>query len=469
MDDKISSLLEWLRQDDEFYLNECVEIKDTVQSGRGVYLDCGELKLNTPIVSIPGDYQLNKVSVLSHISHFNNAIQGSIGNTPIKDASDYYNQTNDDDPRYKAYKLLTTSFLEKLSSFQLLSMYILAEWFLLPHWSNGKITSFWKPFFECWPTNEELSTIPTIWALSDNPLTKELLNHLPETSKTHVNRISTLVSKDWEVLQNIFEVWSTLHACPTNDNMYGMDEIFNFFLRIYFTINSRCLYAEIPGNGDDTASNFTLVPYVNFFNHTVDPDVHCYPRVKYMKKGKCGIGKFEIYCGRYSYKDLDEQLYLNYGAHSNDFLLNEYGFLISNNHWNNLDISKELKCILAKSPETVAFLKEWDYWDDYTISVEDISYRIIIALSHLTTRDNRKVTNLINGYMSEDYFRKENYRILKNLLEQLKLNSISKITQLNKLTPYDDLTTLYVRNIANLYEDEIEIINTIITSISPGY
>lgn len=71
--------------------------------------------------------------------------------------------------------------------------------------------------------------------------------------------------------------------------------------------------------------------------------------------------------------------------------------------------------------------------------------------------------------MSEDYFRKENYRILKNLLEQLKLNSISKITQLNKLTPYDDLTTLYVRNIANLYEDEIEIINTIITSISPGY
>ena len=155
MDDKISSLLEWLRQDDEFYLNECVEIKDTVQSGRGVYLDCGELKLNTPIVSIPGDYQLNKVSVLSHISHFNNAIQGSIGNTPIKDASDYYNQTNDDDPRYKAYKLLTTSFLEKLSSFQLLSMYILAEWFLLPHWSNGKITSFWKPFFECWPTNEK--------------------------------------------------------------------------------------------------------------------------------------------------------------------------------------------------------------------------------------------------------------------------------------------------------------------------
>lgn len=160
---------------------------------------------------------------------------------------------------------------------------------------------------------------------------------------------------------------------------------------------------------------------------------------------------------------------MNYGAHSNDFLLNEYGFLISNNHWNNLDISKELKCILAKSPETVAFLKEWDYWDDYTISVEDISYRIIIALSHLTTRDNRKVTNLINGYMSEDYFRKENYRILKNLLEQLKLNSISKITQLNKLTPYDDLTTLYVWNIANLYEDEIEIINTIITSISPGY
>ena len=78
----------------------------------------------------------------------------------------------------------------------------------------------------------------------------------------------------------------------------------------------------------NSADNFTMAPYVDFMNHSCDD--HC--TLKIDGKG------FQVRTT--SQYNTGDQVYLSYGPHSNDFLLCEYGFVIPDNKWNDLDISQ---------------------------------------------------------------------------------------------------------------------------------
>lgn len=94
--------------------------------------------------------------------------------------------------------------------------------------------------------------------------------------------------------------------------------------------------------------NLTLVPLVDFLNHNDDSQISCMPRIDRFQKKTSGLGKFSIVCGEHEYKTVGEEILLSYGPHSNDFLLNEYGFTLTENTWNYIDVSAEVEKLAYK-------------------------------------------------------------------------------------------------------------------------
>ena len=452
MCDKVEALLNWLNDSNCFHLSKKVGIVETAESGRGVVVTEDKLIKNEIIVSVPSSHQINYHSVINHIYQFNRNIKVSgvilTGEMPIYESeTNEKENTVEKDPRYKAYGYLTLEFIQTLTSFQLLTLYILAEWQLLPCWSNNAIESFWLPFFNVWPTREELRSIPATWNCSSESEYKHLIPFLTFESTSHMERISKLILIDWEIILPILNLWK-----KSFPGSFNIEELFNKYLHIYFVINSRCLYCEIPTRSEDITSNFTLVPFVDFLNHVPEVGVHCYPEISTRKKNRYGIGEFSIRCGEKSYEIKGEQIFFNYGAHSNDFLLNEYGFVLDENSWNHINLSEDIIALFRDNNEAKSFLKQHGYWGDYTISKTDISYRLLVALSLLVTKDFRRVEKFISGYISEDYFMPK----INPLLTDILLNHLKECNE-NKLAleTFIDTTesdTWCIENLITIYK-----------------
>lgn len=454
MEREIKLLLNWLEGSGKFSLTSRVNVNESESSGRGVVLIEGSLRTNDVIVSVPATHQLNFNSVLYHISIFNSELK--VPGVTITSEDRESTKTDPNDTRFLAYGVLDQDFLLNLSSFQLVTLYILAEWVLLPLWSNNASNSFWKPFFDVWPSSEELRSIPAIWNCSRRSKYKSLLHLLPLASKNDYVRISSLVELDWSVISPILKKWGDMFGKARQDYP-SVEQLYESFLHVYFVINSRCLHAEIALKTDDMPSQFTMVPYVDFINHTDETDLHCYPKLNQSPQNVHDIGQFEILCGEYCYENKGEQLLLNYGPHSNDFLLSEYGFTLEHNKWDYVDISDEVMKMMEGKDELESFLKYHEYWGDYTISLNEVSYRIIVALSLIVTLDFKRVEKLLNGYMSEDYFLPTITPVLQKILKRL-LNTYRKKIENLQDASMESVDDFCVRNVTKLYSSYIEII-----------
>lgn len=450
---KVDSLLKWLRTSEQFYLATNISIHESDTSGRGVVLIDEKLTTNEVVISIPPSHQLNFYTILYHISMFNTKLDIH-GITAASEENIMERNIGSQDPRFQAYGLLKQEFLLGLSSFQLLTLYILAEWILLPQWSSSEFVSYWKPFFDIWPAKEELGSVPAIWNLTGDSKYKELLHLSSLASKKHCSRISALVKSDWSVILPILKDWNTMFNGDANNELF-LEKLYREFLHIYFVVNSRCLYADISLKKDDIDSQFTMVPYVDFLNHTDEVDVHCYPKLVKSSINANNLGRFEIRCGKFCYANKGEEILLNYGAHSNDLLLNEYGFTLPQNCWNCIDISDEITKLMDGQDTIVSFLKSNGYWGDYTISFNEISYRVLVALSLVITSDFKRVEKLLLGYISEDFFLPKIRPALQRLLLLL-LDTYHEKLRLLRILPLS-LSTC-TENIANIYFGYIEII-----------
>ena len=459
MEARIGRLIAWLKEANGFYISDQIAVKEIPSAGRGVVLAEGVIRKNDTIISIPSSHQLNFGTVLHHISKFNREIDAP----EVKTSGEGDGALGEDgyeieDPRFIAYSIFSTESLLQLTSFQLLSLYILAEWVLLPLWTDGMVCSFWKPFFDVWPTADELRSIPSTWICEPDSPFKELVPLLPASSRQHAERIASSLESDWKVIFPVVETW--LEKLP-NTEMSPV-KLYQKFLHIYFVINSRCLYADISLKKDDNASKFTLVPYVDFLNHSDKTDIYCYPQIDKRRNCRYGVGNFQIRCGSHSYSNLGEQFLFNYGPHSNDFLLCEYGFTLGQNNWNYIDVTDKIVRMLEKDPHMTQFLQKLGYWGEYTINADDISYRTFVALSTIATGDYLRVEKLTLGYVSEDYFTGKIRLILldliNNLLEEFQQH-MKNLEGLREGKFKED--SLCVDNITRIYEGYLEILNSI--------
>ncbi|SCU81730.1 LADA_0C00738g1_1 [Lachancea dasiensis] len=440
---RIAKLVSWLKSSEYFRVNDNVFLQDTPESGRGLYLKADTVSKNDVVVSIPSEYQLNFHSVVYHISKFNADLYFE-----RVTCSDNDRVEDGGDPRSKLYKILTTNVVSKLSSFQLLCLYIMFEWKLLP-FLNGPV-SFWKPFFDVFPAASELKSIPSSWVLLPESCNKALFESLPAASMIHAQRIADQVLTDWRTVSPVLQMWSNAieeRIRPT------VNELFQHFVHTYFVINSRCLYIDVPLK-KSIADNFTMVPFVDFLNHSSDSELYCTPRIEVLKRGVCGLGTFNIVGGNYKYSTVGEQILLNYGAHSNDFLLCEYGFTLKDNKWNYIDVSPEVERLIEEET-TKRFLQENGFWGDYTISESDISFRTLVALAAASSSNVRKVEKFMLGYLTEDSFYPHLQTLLQEFLHSL-LEGIAVKTRQLETPEFCDQEC--VNNILQIYNGYTNII-----------
>lgn len=104
----------------------------------------------------------------------------------------------------------------------------------------------------------------------------------------------------------------------------------------HFKVNTRCIYLAVePQGGID--EDLSLVPFVDFANHTSDHEQSCtftfnYKNdVKHDGRGQPLAPESGILKSPPLAIKKDQELFLEYGQHSNSYLMGEYGFVLPRN------------------------------------------------------------------------------------------------------------------------------------------
>lgn len=421
MDDPYANLIKWLSESPKTFISDKLKTARTSDTGNSIFAG-SNISRNEKLISVPPQLNLNFSTILQHLQRH---IQQQ-------------DEEGTEDPVSQFYSQLSYEEVISLSSFQLISLYLLLE--------SQRDVSFWKPFIDVLPPFSDFENIPFTWCIEGD---SKQFERLPSTVKLHSLRQLNNFEKDFKLVQELIGTKHTKLIISKSS-----------FLRFWLCCNSRCLYMKLPKEFNKTEEdNFTMVPLVDFLNHDIEEE--------------CRVNAsthegFQVFGGPVGYKAGD-QIYLSYGPHSNEFLLCEYGFIMGQdikNKWNSIDITPQILSILKNSPAKEKFLKENGYWGDYFINTE-VSYRIEVALlvvqeddiKFMSNSPPRRLTNFIQGLTNGECYKQKNCEILKEILGQILQECEINIEMKTLEGDYRDIL------IQRLYKDIKEIALTHFNSI----
>lgn len=407
----MSDLTEWLLQDDKTLISSKLAWKRVDGMGNCV-ISTDSVTKGEKLISVPRKFNLNFISILEHLLVYSD------------DPVDYerFVVLKNVEPRQldrigEVYLSFSLDEIVKLSSFQLISMYLVLESF--------RENSFWGCFIKVLPDLAEFSNIPMVWLFEDD---QEHFEKLPASVKEHAKSQFDNFNNDYTTVCQFLSQVQDLHIERWQ------------FLRYWLCCNSRCLYMKLPASLDKNhEDNFTMVPYVDFLNHTIQE--------------KCSVkvtpDSFQVFAAVDYQKD--DQIYLSYGAHSNEFLLCEYGFVLGRgeNKWNSIDVTPQILKLLSHAQ--IHFLEEQGYLGEYFIN-SDVSYRIEVALLVYQEGDfeqpPKSLLNFINGYTSGEKYQATTDSVVRELCNDFLIECGKYI---NVAAP--EVTDGRSRVIQRLYED----------------
>lgn len=422
-EEKLEALLQWLLNDHtKSSISEKIQVQEAEGSGRGIYAK-EVINAHTPIMKIDHSYLLNFTTIVANILSWNPA------SSPLPETYRHIKvpPLGKESQVTNFYKSVNLEELTNLSSFQIMALFLVLE-------KSRGTDSWWDPFIKMLPPIDDFLTSPFIWKIQGKD---DLVSHLPRSTRKHATEMAKKFNNDYTTVRKLLEK----HNAP--DSLVDHDE----FLLNWMCINSRCLYMEMPQK-KSIADNFTMAPYVDFINHSsTDQCV--------LKIDRTGFSV--ITSNKYN---AGEELYLSYGPHSNEFLLCEYGFYLPNNEWNDLDISKEVIDLLNE--DQIEYLKKNQYFGDYTINNENVSFRTEVALAVSQEQDNlqlnRRLNALINGVSDGSFYKRRSNLILLNILRKLKAEFEEYIT-------YEDNNDANLKVIGLLYRERVELIDAYIEKL----
>ncbi|KAK6456019.1 uncharacterized protein RJT20DRAFT_127780 [Scheffersomyces xylosifermentans] len=435
VDDRTNALLEWIKntQDETLkpsthsYISPKIEVREFPDSGRGIGAK-ESIKRSEELLRIPPSFLINFNTVVCHITKHNKNIK-------LKEPHylNIYTPFNVQEDKFtKIYSKFSMNELLELTSFQLLSLYLTFEN------QRGK-KSFWQPFINMLPDSSDFDLNPLIWKVLEVKHHDELLKMLPTTTQSHTDKVYKRFIGDYDLVKEVLS-----EKLEDGDSVHSFLPL-ELFLWAWMCINSRCLYMTIP-QGKTNADNFTMAPYVDFLNHSCNDQCSI----------KIDVLGFHVQTTS-SYTP-GEQLFLSYGPHSNDFLLCEYGFIIpKDNKWNDLDISSFIIPLLR--PRQEEFLKENDYYDNYTMTKDGLSFRTDVVLAVLQEdypQTSRKLSALLNGVSDGSAYRSHSNALIKEILHKV-LHESDKYKHLEFNDDNDELTRARKRTIGVLYKNRQEI------------
>lgn len=117
--------------------------------------------------------------------------------------------------------------------------------------------------------------------------------------------------------------------------------------------------------------NLTLVPCVDFANHTSNHEESCSFTFNYKddvtqnSSGQPVAPESGSLSSPLRMIKKDEEIFLQYGQHANSYLMEEYGFCLprTSTDTGEVSIDRYLEpLLLARSPECEELLERWGYW-----------------------------------------------------------------------------------------------------------
>ena len=213
----------------------------------------------------------------------------------------------------------------------------------------------WWRFWEAtWPSRADFEdSMPLCWTEDEQVL-------LPPAAQQLLQRQEAKYERDLSMLRD---------CLPSADEE-------SWFRHYWLIVNTRCFFweyfskvRELRRRGKKLPRDecLALVPWGDYFNHA---DVGC--TVIESPRGA------SITTDR-AYKR-GEEVVVSYGAHTNDYLLVEYGFTLPHgrNKWDSMPITEHISYLLTASQRTL--LEAHGYMGDYHMGSAGFCYRAQIAL-----------------------------------------------------------------------------------------
>ncbi|KAF2877097.1 hypothetical protein BDV95DRAFT_534519 [Massariosphaeria phaeospora] len=242
---------------------------------------------------------------------------------------------------------------------------------------HGKLAAFlalklqakdseYKLWQDVWPTEQDFRDIlPIHWP-------KKLQELLPNAATTTLTNQQSNLTRDWHDLH------PSLPSIPKP-----------LFTYTWLIVNTRTFYWAYPDlpashprlpkkRGQLTSDDcYAMCPFMDYFNHS---DVGCDPQAD--------ATGYSVTADR-AYK-AGEEVFVSYGAHTNDFLLVEYGFVLQENASDAVLLDHLIVPVLSK--EQTAVLKEDGFYGSYTLSASTTTTASTLPICHRTQAALRLVT-----------------------------------------------------------------------------
>jgi hypothetical protein len=242
------------------------------------------------------------------------------------------------------------------------------------------------------PTEADfVETMPYMWE-------SILQNLLPPVAKALLENQQRKFQKDWAAVSKAFPQL----ACDT-------------YLYNWLIVNTRTFYWVTPGNKKRPPPDdcMALNPFADYFNHA---DTGCV--VEFGPKG------FSIVSDRV-YEE-GEEMYISYGNHSNDFLLAEYGFVLLENRWDEVQLDQVILPKLSTSQREC--LEEAGFLGNYMLDSQTICHRSQVALRIICV-SRRAWLRFVNGEDDGDRDQQTVNTLLLRLLSEYRITASQSAKQ----------------------------------------
>lgn len=303
----ITNLVNWLTVEHPYKmkLSSNVKIMTDDYGGIGLCYEHNErLPITNEIIHIPSYFFVNKLTCIKHIEN------------KLKEGNKTWLKIFGTD-----FKMLTKSIKDDWNSFDTIILYIYVEWFCLP------TKSFHLPFFQSFPSSvffKENIPVLQILRLEDKSIdTRTIINMLPIEFRAEFDKLYNNIKSSENHLMPIL-----LKGFGNKDDEQIIKDRIRY---LYMCINSRCLYYKITRTNAKKEDNLTLVPFVDFINHSNKQE-----EVNAIAETTKHFFQLDSQDYKIFYHETKgQEILFKYGHHSDDLLLNDYGFILNEPNENN--------------------------------------------------------------------------------------------------------------------------------------
>lgn len=275
---------------------------------------------------------------------------------------------------------------------------LLAADLALSHVQNTTRYGPWDAVVPSWDDIQQ--SLPLTWPAS-------LQAHLPPVARSLFDKQRVKFDKDWAVVSAAFPFPDRSGIQPSCTR--------EAYLYAWLLVNTRTFYFVTPQTERlPVADHMALQPVADLFNHTDASGCHvAFDHGSVSSAGGTNAnaddagadvdGHTYSFRARRTYERGDE-VHISYGAHNNDFLLVEYGFVLACNSWDEARLDDALLPALSRRQQED--LEDVGFLGNYVIDGTTVCHRTQVALRLLLTDPQQRRRGKKGSLLSAEEWRR---------------------------------------------------------------